>query len=67
MAGGIEIEAHAVPLPAVRAVVGGADDARLGVAVVERRGVNRLERAGSQRALAAAGDQDRVTWRRPCP
>lgn len=55
MAAGVEVETHHDQLTAVRRVLDGADEALLGVAFVERRGVNLLERQ-----LAALGRGGRL-------
>ena len=55
MAGGIEIEA--VALPAVRAVSTAPTTRGCAWRSWSGRGITRLERAGSQPALRAAGDQ----------
>jgi len=52
---GVEVETHRDQLAAVRRVLDGADEALLGVAFVERRGVNLLERQ-----LAALGSGGRL-------
>ena len=44
MTEGLEFETYTDPLRAVRWVLDGADDARLGVAFAQQRGVNLLER-----------------------
>lgn len=55
MVGGIEIET--VPLPAVRAVPTAPTTRGCAWRSWSGRGIKRLERAGSQPALRAAGDQ----------
>ena len=67
MAGGIEMETHAGALSAVRAVSTAPKTRGRAWRSWSGRGINRLERAGSQHAPRAAGDQDRATWRRPSP
>ena len=44
MATGVDVEVYAEPLAALRGVLDGADEALLGVAFVQQRGVNLLER-----------------------
>src|SRR5512133_122268 len=66
MAGGIEIETHAGPLPAVRAV--STAPTTRGCAGGRSAGAaSTASSAAGEHALRAVGDRDSAPWRRPSP